>query len=149
LAEENRRQAVRARALAAKARSQAALLGELATFNASIEFLWIAYEDRARFRKLKGNAPRSLITASCHPARCRPFRHRIRGAEAQDVSIATVVGASLPTGTRVNLIVSRPHVVAQRRVYVVRPRRVVIAVSERCRPAGSDIPASVVTARCP
>jgi hypothetical protein len=149
LAAENRRQAVKARALAATARHQAVLLGELATFNASVEWSMISYPDHTTFTKLNVTAPRSLITASCRPAGCPPFRHQIRGTTARTIPISSVVGKSLAPATRVEVLVTRPRVVAERRLYVIRRRRLPRVVSERCRPAGSGIPASVVRARCP
>jgi len=149
LAGEASRQAARAAALAAEARRQAALSAELAAFDVSTVYRFDRVRGGARTTQFTVNAPRgALITASCRPARCRPFRHRVRGAAARDVPITTVVGRRLLTGTRVHVLVVRPNI-AKRYVFVVRRAGVNLVVRERCRPPGSEAPAAQVPARCP
>jgi hypothetical protein len=102
----------------------------------------------ARFIELTTRAPAgAVVTAACRPRGCARFRDTV-GARPEMVSITTIEGRSVPTGSRIRLLVTLGDKGRYREILVGR-YDLDFSLAVGCRPAGASVPPGESVFRCP
>ncbi len=156
LAVKNKHQARREALLAALAKGSGALAMEAALFD-------VKYQGRTSYVKNQGSvlvraltltAPAgAAVDVSCGPAsRCTPLRRLLPalvGTGTQTIPVSNLAGRSLRLGTKIVIFVKTLDIAQTLTLQATNPGGLAELSRDRCRPAGSHIPASDLPEPCP
>jgi hypothetical protein len=130
-----------------EANRQTALAQELAGFDPSLTYLYLAFGDRTIFRAVRVLAPGgSRVIVTCTQG-CAPWTTTLPGHGEQAVTVPNLRRAAVPPGEKVRLLVTGTNI-GQLTTFTALRRRAPTRTSLRCRPPGSSIAASEVPAGC-